>query len=172
MSPFLDFTVRSPNPPRPSRKLPEVEEQDAQGDSLDECYLTYSALPDLADLQGTSTRAGINSFDDMDNPSALEVASESSMVQLTSLLINPQANTLGLLSQPPLMLTGVTAVSEGGRHGDQSQALGYPFQQRPQLRNAPALCSSSQALLRASDTSWDIAIKADVTTHTPFCCLG
>ncbi|XP_032706818.1 neuroblastoma breakpoint family member 6-like, partial [Lontra canadensis] len=72
---------RDPLCPRPSTKLPEVEEQDAQGDPLDECYLTYSALPDLADLQGTSTRAGINSFDDMDNSSALAVASESSLVK-------------------------------------------------------------------------------------------
>ncbi|XP_032158630.1 neuroblastoma breakpoint family member 6-like isoform X2 [Mustela erminea] len=96
--------------PRPSRRLPEVEEQDTQGDSLDECYLTYSALPDLADLQGTSMRAGINSFDDMDNSSTLAVPTESSMVQLTKLQIDPQDDPLGLLSQPPLMLTGVTAV--------------------------------------------------------------
>lgn len=110
MSPFLVLMFRSPHPPRPSTKLPDVEEQDAQGDSLDECYLTHSALPHLADLRGTSTRAGINSFDDMDNSSALAVASESSIVKLTKLQLAPQADPLCLLSQPLLTLRGVPAV--------------------------------------------------------------
>ncbi|CAD7693048.1 unnamed protein product [Nyctereutes procyonoides] len=60
--------------PRLSRELPEVKEQDVPRDPLDECYLTYSALPDLSDSHKTSLRANMNSFEDVDICSALEVA--------------------------------------------------------------------------------------------------
>ncbi|CAK7298130.1 Neuroblastoma breakpoint family member 6 [Vulpes lagopus] len=45
--PRPDMPQVSPHPTRLSRELPEVKEQDVPRDPLDECYLTYSALPDL-----------------------------------------------------------------------------------------------------------------------------
>ncbi|XP_053748129.1 neuroblastoma breakpoint family member 6-like [Panthera pardus] len=59
---------------RLGRELPESAEQDVQQDSLDECYLTYSALPDPSDSPWTHRRANINSYEDLDVCPALEVA--------------------------------------------------------------------------------------------------
>ncbi|XP_057165474.1 neuroblastoma breakpoint family member 4-like [Ursus arctos] len=64
---------QDPIGPRLTAELPEVEE-DTPCDSLDECYLTYSALPDLSDSLGTCRKADITSFEDLDICSALEVA--------------------------------------------------------------------------------------------------
>ncbi|XP_045670944.1 neuroblastoma breakpoint family member 10-like, partial [Ursus americanus] len=64
---------QDPIGPRLTAELPEVEE-DTPCDSLDECYLTYSALPDLSDSLGTCSKADITSFEDLDICSALEVA--------------------------------------------------------------------------------------------------
>ncbi|XP_040482515.1 neuroblastoma breakpoint family member 10-like [Ursus maritimus] len=64
---------QDPIGPRLTAELPEVEE-DTPCDSLDECYLTYSALPDRSDSLGTSSKADITSFEDLDTCSALEVA--------------------------------------------------------------------------------------------------
>ncbi|XP_046941212.1 LOW QUALITY PROTEIN: neuroblastoma breakpoint family member 6-like [Lynx rufus] len=59
---------------RLGRELPESAEQDVQQDSLDERYLTYSALPDPSDSPWTHRRANINSYEDLDVCPALEVA--------------------------------------------------------------------------------------------------
>ncbi|XP_045671189.1 neuroblastoma breakpoint family member 4-like isoform X2 [Ursus americanus] len=64
---------QDPIGPRLTAELPEVEE-DTPCDYLDECYLTYSALPDLSDSLGTCRKADITSFEDLDICSALEVA--------------------------------------------------------------------------------------------------
>lgn len=85
MSTLLALIFRSPHPTRLSRELPEVKEQDVPRDPLDECYLTYSALPDLSDSHKTSLRANMNSFEDVDICSALEVASESSIIKVIKL---------------------------------------------------------------------------------------
>lgn len=101
---------RSPHPTRFSRELPVVEEQDAPWDSLDECYLTSSALPDLSDPHGTSRRADINSFQDLDICCSLEVASESSIVKVIKLQQDSQVDPLFLVSQPLVPLRCVIAV--------------------------------------------------------------
>ncbi|XP_057166747.1 neuroblastoma breakpoint family member 6-like [Ursus arctos] len=64
---------QDPLGPRLTTELPEVEE-DTPSDSLDECYLTYSALPDRSDSLGTCGKADITSLEDLDICSALEVA--------------------------------------------------------------------------------------------------
>ncbi|XP_048071778.2 neuroblastoma breakpoint family member 6-like [Ursus arctos] len=64
---------QGPIGPRLTAELPEVEE-DTPCDSLDECYLTYSALPDRSDSLGTCRKADITSLEDLDICSALEVA--------------------------------------------------------------------------------------------------
>ncbi|XP_044889316.1 neuroblastoma breakpoint family member 6-like isoform X6 [Felis catus] len=56
------------------RELQENAEQDVQQDSLDERYLTYSALPDPSDSPWTHRRANINSYEDLDVCPALEAA--------------------------------------------------------------------------------------------------
>ncbi|XP_045331072.1 neuroblastoma breakpoint family member 6-like [Leopardus geoffroyi] len=66
--------ARPPLPTRLDRELPESAEQDVQQDSLDERYLTYSALPDPSDSPWTHRRANINSYEDLDVCPALEVA--------------------------------------------------------------------------------------------------
>ena len=81
MSPILGLMFTPPHTPRLSSKLPEVEEQAHPLDSLDECYLTHSALPDLSDAPGTSSSADISSVEDPGISSALAVASESSHCQ-------------------------------------------------------------------------------------------
>uniref|UniRef100_M3XNF3 Olduvai domain-containing protein n=1 Tax=Mustela putorius furo TaxID=9669 RepID=M3XNF3_MUSPF len=67
--------------PRLSMMLPEVKEQDAQGDSLGECSLTDSPPPESSDQHATYRRADINSFKDMGICSALELTSKSSTVK-------------------------------------------------------------------------------------------
>ncbi|GAB5575447.1 neuroblastoma breakpoint family member 6-like isoform X2 [Prionailurus iriomotensis] len=66
--------ARPPLPTRFCRELQESAEQDVQQDSLDERYLTYSALPDLSDSPWTHRRANINSYEDLDVCPALEAA--------------------------------------------------------------------------------------------------
>ena len=99
MSTFLVLIFRSPDPPRLTAELPEVEEQDPPCDSLDECYVTYSALPDLSDSLGTCRKADITSFEDLDICSTLQVASESSIVKVIKLQLDSQVDPLFLGSQ-------------------------------------------------------------------------
>ena len=109
MSTFLVLNFRSPDPPRLTAELPEVEE-DTPCDSLDECYLTYSALPDLSDSLGTCSKADITSFEDLDICSALEVASESSIVKVIKLQLDSQVDPLFLGSQPLVVQKCVIAL--------------------------------------------------------------
>ena len=109
MSTFLVLNFRFPDPPRLTAELPEVEE-DTPCDSLDECYLTYSALPDLSDSLGTCRKADITSFEDLDICSALEVASESSIVKVIKLQLDSQADPLFLGSQPLVVQKCVIAL--------------------------------------------------------------
>ncbi|VCW76765.1 unnamed protein product, partial [Gulo gulo] len=85
--------------PRLSMRLPEVEKQDAQGDSLDECYLTDSPPPEWSDQHATYRRADSNSFKDLDICSALELTSKSSIVKVIKLQLDSQVDPLCLVSQ-------------------------------------------------------------------------
>lgn len=79
--------------------LPEVKEQDAQGDSLGECSLTDSPPPESSDQHATYRRADINSFKDMGICSALELTSKSSTVKVIKIQLDSQVDPLCLVSQ-------------------------------------------------------------------------
>lgn len=94
VSTFPVLIFRPPLPTRFCRELQESAEQDVQQDSLDERYLTYSALPDLSDSPWTHRRANINSYEDLDVCPALEAASESSTAKVLKLQLDSQVDPI------------------------------------------------------------------------------